>query len=122
MLDVTIIIDEPSAVPFADRIKFFGRGGWKHVIITTSLLRIIKRIFPSRVIHHLILRAGLVVVFVLLALHHMINDSAIASGRNFPVETQLKISVRFCRDQRAANVSGAFGKALAVAYDHSLLN
>ena len=80
MLNMTIIIHDPGAVPLACRINFFARRSSKHVITTACLLLFPKISFPAGIIQQLKLGPGFIIILVFRIFHDMVQDSAVPAG------------------------------------------
>src|SRR5690606_3771470 len=64
----------------------------------------------------------MVVLRIFRRLNNVIEDAAVATRCNLPVDRKFEIAELPCRHQRATDISGTFSQAFTFANDHSVFH
>src|SRR5690606_20330753 len=92
MLNMTIIVNDFTDIPFTDWLYNLILTGQVHGIVSTRFLPILKFTWPSFIVNHLILGTGFIRTFILWIFYYVIHHTAVATCFQFPFP--LKFEVR----------------------------
>src|SRR5690606_39072343 len=104
MLNMTIIVNDFTGIPFTDWLHNLILTSQVHGIVSTRFLPILKFTWPSFIVSHLTLGTGFIRTFILWIFYSVIHHTAVATCFQFPFPLRFGVRQLSISDYIATSV------------------